>query len=108
MHLCDFCLHSGGLLSEEVFIHYLGITMSAGWTHFMVFNKQLREIILRKPKDPEEPAAANLKERGAKRLDGEPATEDEVRQFVFDVMSAHRTQFHHAAPAEFAAEMSSL
>lgn len=45
----------------------------------MVFNKQLREIILRKPKDPEDPNVANSGERGAKRVDGEPATEDEVR-----------------------------
>ncbi|CDI78324.1 cyclin-dependent kinase, putative, partial [Eimeria acervulina] len=40
----------GGLLTEEVFVHYLGIVLSSGWSHFMLFNKQFKELILRRPK----------------------------------------------------------
>ncbi|KAL8436725.1 hypothetical protein Efla_002157 [Eimeria flavescens] len=66
----------GGLLTEEVFVHYLGIVLSSGWSHFMLFNKQYKELILRRPKEPETSTAA--RQPASRIRDGAPGPADEV------------------------------
>ncbi|CDJ42094.1 cyclin-dependent kinase, putative [Eimeria tenella] len=65
----------GGLLTEEVFVHYLGIVLSSGWSHFMLFNKQFKELILRRPKEPDAPVTP---EEVTRIRDGAPGPNDEV------------------------------
>ncbi|XP_026190284.1 uncharacterized protein LOC34623253 [Cyclospora cayetanensis] len=65
----------GGLLTEEVFVHYLGIVLSSGWSHFMLFNKQFKELILRRPKEAEAPTTG---EEATRIRDGAPGPNDEI------------------------------
>ncbi|OEH77573.1 putative cyclin-dependent kinase [Cyclospora cayetanensis] len=64
-----------GLLTEEVFVHYLGIVLSSGWSHFMLFNKQFKELILRRPKEAEAPTTG---EEATRIRDGAPGPNDEI------------------------------
>ncbi|KAF8820386.1 cyclin-dependent kinase regulatory subunit protein [Cardiosporidium cionae] len=57
-----------GLLTEEQFIHVLGIDLSPGWEHFMRFKGRLRELILRRPLPEDE------------KHDGAPREGDEVTE----------------------------
>ncbi|EPR63905.1 cyclin-dependent kinase regulatory subunit protein [Toxoplasma gondii GT1] len=63
-----------GLLTEDMFIHCLGIALSPGWTHFMCFNRKLKELILRRPREDDNPKAT----QGASKVDGAPGEGDEV------------------------------
>ncbi|KEP60039.1 UNVERIFIED_CONTAM: cyclin-dependent kinase regulatory subunit protein [Hammondia hammondi] len=62
-----------GLLTEDMFIHCLGIALSPGWTHFMCFNRKLKELILRRPREDDNPKAT----QGASKVDGAPGEGDE-------------------------------
>ncbi|PFH37520.1 cyclin-dependent kinase regulatory subunit protein [Besnoitia besnoiti] len=62
-----------GLLTEDMFIHCLGIALSPGWTHFMCFNRKLKELILRRPREDDNPKA-----RVSAKVDGAPGEGDEV------------------------------
>lgn len=64
---------SGGLLTEDMFVHCLGIALSPGWTHFMCFHHKLKELILRRPKEQE-----NARGRRRPQVDGAPGDGDEV------------------------------
>ncbi|KAL8274110.1 hypothetical protein Esti_001952 [Eimeria stiedai] len=66
----------GGLLTQEVFVHYLGIVLSNGWSHFMLFNKQLKELILRRPKETD--ASTGPQTEAVRVPDGAPGPNDEV------------------------------
>lgn len=61
-------------------MHYLGIVLSSGWSHFMLFNKQFKELILRRPKDPDTPATG---EEATRIRDGAPGPNDEVGLLLF-------------------------
>lgn len=72
-------------------MHYLGIVLSSGWSHFMLFNKQFKELILRRPKEPE---AAATPEEATRIRDGAPGPNDEVSSCSFLLLIFNRFCVH--------------
>ncbi|CBZ55713.1 hypothetical protein NCLIV_061380 [Neospora caninum Liverpool] len=85
-----------GLLTEDMFIHCLGIALSPGWTHFMCFNRKLKELILRRPREDDNPKTAH----GASKVDGAPGEGDEVSIQLRFKMSYLRLIFPHSVDVD--------